>query len=386
MSDPLDHGSPRDVGGPVESMAPQAASDATPLVTVLIPVHNGARTLGAAARSAFAQQYPALEFLLLDDGSRDDSPAIGQALVTEDARARWASNGRNLGLAATLNRGFSLAHGALVLVLHQDCALDGTDWIARAVTLLRDPSVLVVSGSARHDVARMGRREKEFWIVRQHVATASEARRGSVDATPLFSENKCDLFRRAELLALGGFDERLREGGEDQVLAWRLASSRWRVDFRSDLTYTITLAQDERLSPHLRREASYGRQMRQILSITRGGAVRRSPGGRSDPRLTNRVAAILWILVSLGGLVALAVTQEPWLLVFVLGPPAVRWVQLAARAGSVKAEYRLSEYEVAATAGVGLLADLAYAWGTVSPAPRSARAPSEAAPGPPPAS
>jgi glycosyltransferase involved in cell wall biosynthesis len=64
-----------------------------PLVSVLLPVRDGARTLEAAARSVLRQTWSALELWIIDDGSKDGSAAVAQALEREDGRVRVAGSG-----------------------------------------------------------------------------------------------------------------------------------------------------------------------------------------------------------------------------------------------------------------------------------------------------
>ena len=47
------------------------ASHPPPPITVLTPVHNGARYIVATVESVLRQEYPDLEYIVLDDGSTD---------------------------------------------------------------------------------------------------------------------------------------------------------------------------------------------------------------------------------------------------------------------------------------------------------------------------
>jgi len=57
-----------------ETAVPAAAR--TPMVSVIMPVYNGARTLRAAIDSVLAQTFQDFEFIVVDDASTDDSAAI----------------------------------------------------------------------------------------------------------------------------------------------------------------------------------------------------------------------------------------------------------------------------------------------------------------------
>jgi len=82
------------------------------LVSVLLPVHNGARYLESATRSILNQTHRELELIVVDDGSTDGSAEIVAALG--DPRVRLIRNERNLGLPASLNRGLSAARAGIV--------------------------------------------------------------------------------------------------------------------------------------------------------------------------------------------------------------------------------------------------------------------------------
>lgn len=92
------------------------SAPAEPLVTVVVPVYNGARFLSETLASVFAQTWSALELVVVDDGSTDDSPAIAERF-TPRARVLRLANG---GVAAARNAGAAEARGAFVAFLDQD--------------------------------------------------------------------------------------------------------------------------------------------------------------------------------------------------------------------------------------------------------------------------
>ena len=89
--------------------------DEQPLVSVIIPVYNGARFLRAALESVFAQTYRPLEVIVVDDGSADDSGVIAQNFP----EVRYVRQ-QNEGVAAARNNGIEIARGEFLAFLDQD--------------------------------------------------------------------------------------------------------------------------------------------------------------------------------------------------------------------------------------------------------------------------
>jgi hypothetical protein len=105
-----------------------------PLVTVVIPVYNAAHLVGEAVASALAQTWPALEVVVVDDGSSDDpAAALEEALRGE--RVRLVRQ-ENRGAAGARNTGIAEARGVFVHFLDADDALD-TDAVERKLAALR---------------------------------------------------------------------------------------------------------------------------------------------------------------------------------------------------------------------------------------------------------
>lgn len=90
-------------------------TDEQPLVSVIIPVYNGARFLRAALESVFAQTYRPFEVIVVDDGSKDDSGAIAQSFS-----AVHYIHQENQGVAAARNNGIAVARGEFFAFLDQD--------------------------------------------------------------------------------------------------------------------------------------------------------------------------------------------------------------------------------------------------------------------------
>jgi glycosyltransferase involved in cell wall biosynthesis len=89
----------------------------SPLVSVLLPVYNGAEYLDKAIRSILEQTYANLEIIAIDDGSIDESSSILEKYVNSRVRVFRQDN---QGLAATLNRAIGLAQGDYLARQDQD--------------------------------------------------------------------------------------------------------------------------------------------------------------------------------------------------------------------------------------------------------------------------
>jgi glycosyltransferase involved in cell wall biosynthesis len=79
----------------------------TPLVTIILPVYNGERTLKATLNSLLSQTYVHFELLIGIDGSKDGSKSIAESF--KDERVKIFENEINLGLGPNLNKLIALA-------------------------------------------------------------------------------------------------------------------------------------------------------------------------------------------------------------------------------------------------------------------------------------
>ena len=111
-------------------------------VTVLIPVLNGAATVGDMLRALLAQAeaLPGMEVLVVDNGSTDGTQAIVQqfpvTLLHEPRR----------GISAARNCGLRAARGALIVCLDAD-TLPTRRWLREIVRPFEDPAVVLAAGA-----------------------------------------------------------------------------------------------------------------------------------------------------------------------------------------------------------------------------------------------
>ena len=87
-----------------------------PLVTIITPSLNQGRWIGETIESVLGQQYPHVEYVVLDGGSCDNTLDV---LRSYDGRLAWAS-GPDGGQSAAINKGFRAARGEIVAWLNAD--------------------------------------------------------------------------------------------------------------------------------------------------------------------------------------------------------------------------------------------------------------------------
>jgi glycosyltransferase involved in cell wall biosynthesis len=93
-----------------------AVQNRPPLVSVVVPTFNRAGKVGQAIDSVLAQTYPHWELIVVDDGSRDDTPRLLAAYGERIRRFRQ----ENRGVSAARNRGLQAARGQFIALLDSD--------------------------------------------------------------------------------------------------------------------------------------------------------------------------------------------------------------------------------------------------------------------------
>jgi glycosyltransferase involved in cell wall biosynthesis len=123
----------------------------TPLVSVILPVYNRVRWVARAISSVLHQTYPAIELIVVDDGSDD-----GTRHVLHQFASRITHLSQDhAGAYAARNLALSRARGELIAFIDSD-DLWSPDRLSRQVPLLERPAVGLVFGDAVHVVGGPG--------------------------------------------------------------------------------------------------------------------------------------------------------------------------------------------------------------------------------------
>lgn len=169
-----------------------------PRVSIVTPTYNQCEFLAATIESVLAQDYPALEYLVLDDGSTDDTPEVLASFAGRVVSERQA----NMGQSKTLNKAWRRSDAAYLGYLSSDDLLMPDAISALVDALERDPSAVVAYC--------------DFDII------DNEGRRIRVAHSPDFDHRTmlellvCPpgpgaLFRRSVFETTGGWNEQLRK-------------------------------------------------------------------------------------------------------------------------------------------------------------------------------
>jgi Glycosyl transferase family 2 len=175
-----------------------------PTVSVIIPCYNAEKTLRVCLESVFAQSYPPLEVIVVDDASTDSSPRIA-----EEFPCTLVSQPANGGVSAARNAGVAASRGEVLFFLDSDVAL-ATGAVDNAVRMLAaDPGCGCVFGVYAKEPLMDDGPVETYRTLHLHHALS---RAVGVTKTAVFA--LAGMPRRV-FDETGPFDENLRSGEDD---------------------------------------------------------------------------------------------------------------------------------------------------------------------------
>ncbi|MEI6032880.1 MAG: glycosyltransferase [Verrucomicrobiae bacterium] len=195
------------------SMTSRVRLPSYPKVSVVVCSYNGGKTLGRCLESLKHVDYPDYEVVLVDDGSKDNTPEI----VAEHP---WivAIRQDNKGLSFARNVGAHAAKGDVIVYTDSDCMAD-PDWLYYLIGTLLSGSYAGVGGPNISPPA-------ENWV--QACVASAPGGPSHVLLTDVVAEHipGCNMaFHRWAFNQVGGFDPEYRKAGDDVDFCWRLQQS-----------------------------------------------------------------------------------------------------------------------------------------------------------------
>ena len=132
-----------------------------PAISVIVPVYQAEKLLPQCVESVLAQTFSDWELLLVDDGSRDGSPALCDHYAAKDPRIRTFHK-LNGGVSSARNLGLEQAAGQSVAFLDADDALEPA--ALETLWYLRDKAGADSAGCAHYNVTPDGGQRKELLL------------------------------------------------------------------------------------------------------------------------------------------------------------------------------------------------------------------------------
>lgn len=145
----------------------------SPLLSVVIPVYNGAEFIEESLRSVVDQQYRRIEIVVVDDGSTDDSLALARAFARSHPRVTVLSQ-RNGGVGVARRTGTEASSGAWLTFVDADDLVTRTGIQTAMDTLRRSGSDVSVMPYQRLEGAVV--RPPAPWIRALHDRPAEAVR------------------------------------------------------------------------------------------------------------------------------------------------------------------------------------------------------------------
>ena len=182
-----------------------------------MPVYNGAEYLKDAIESILVQTFDDFEFIIINDGSTDESPAILNYYASKDARIKVIDQA-NQGIVTALNKGLSVAKGEWIFRMDQDDISLPNRFKLQVQLIKKDPTLVLLGGwSQQIDAQGNLLKINKLPAKNNQLINAMEGLR------PFFAHPTA-CFRRDVVLRIGGYRERFRVA-EDGELWLRLAGS-----------------------------------------------------------------------------------------------------------------------------------------------------------------
>ena len=179
-------------------------NDNQQLISVVMAVYNGEHYIRETIESVQAQTHSNFEFIIIDDGSKDNTAAIIKEYASRDNRIKYYYQ-KNAGTSAALNYGDRLANAEFIARMDSDDIMLPTRLEKQVEFLRNHPEVSAASCLAYY----INGKGKILGKNSTDILTVQDCRQYVTDNKIIFCLHPGAIFRKSVLMNIGGYDENI---------------------------------------------------------------------------------------------------------------------------------------------------------------------------------
>jgi glycosyltransferase involved in cell wall biosynthesis len=180
-------------------------SHKNPKISAIMPVYNREKFLDEAIQSVLDQTFEDFEFIIIDDGSTDESVNIIKKYAAKDDRIKLFCNDKNKGISYTRNRGIKIAQSNIIAVVDSD-DVNMLERFEIQYNFMKNNSKIAIVGSYAYVIDERGKKTgEEFkYAITQEVVSKSFFYKG-----PFLQPTT--MYNKKDVLDVGGYRDKYRE-------------------------------------------------------------------------------------------------------------------------------------------------------------------------------
>ena len=196
-----------------------------PFVSVIVPAYNEERKIADTIDSLKKNTYKAIEFIVVNDGSRDGTSEVTRKAIGDDPRFRFIDRKHNVGKAASLNEGIANAKGEFIACMDADSVIE-EDIFQKALPYFEEEKVgaVTVTVELRNPKNILHKVIDIEYIIGLSLFLKIFSLQDCVFVTP----GPFSIFRHTMLKEINGFDP--KNITEDHEIAYRIHKAGYKIE------------------------------------------------------------------------------------------------------------------------------------------------------------
>ncbi|MFA5797143.1 MAG: glycosyltransferase [Candidatus Woesearchaeota archaeon] len=194
-------------------------------ITVLVPAYNEEKKIAFTIDSLKKINYDDIEFIIINDGSKDKTSQVVRAAIKGDKRFVFIDRKENKGKAASLNEGIARASGEFIATMDADSVVE-TKIFQKTLPYFekKDVAAVTVSVLVKNPKTILHKIFELEYIIGLSLFLKVFSMCDSVFVTP----GPFSMYRTSVLREIGGFD--IHNITEDTEIAYRIQKKRYRIE------------------------------------------------------------------------------------------------------------------------------------------------------------